>query len=102
MCHQREEQGWGLPMGTLASVIPAEWPMDNSLDPVGWTSLRTALRMGASCVLYPLPQSLNVPPRAQGLALYPQLGCTSEIVHIPFSAFSLPLFLPRHHPSFGA
>lgn len=94
-------------MGTLASLRPDEWPLANSLDPVGWTSLRTALRVGAGCVLCPphprpLPQSSNVPTRAQGLALYPQLGCASEIVHTTFSALSVPLFLLRHHPSFGA
>ena len=56
---------WDLSMGTLASGRPAESSLGSSLGPRGWTSLRTALGVGAGCTLWS-PWSLNVLPRAQG------------------------------------
>ena len=75
-------------LGTLASGRPTERPLGSGVGPGGWTSLRTAL-VGAACTLW-FPRSLNVHARA------PSLAETAEIVHIPFSALFLPLFLLRH------
>lgn len=58
-------------METLASVRPAEWPLANCLDPVGWISLRTALR-GTGHILHASPQVFKCLPRAQSLVIYPQ------------------------------
>lgn len=90
-CHQRERRVLGPLLGTLASGRPTERPLGSGVGPGGWTSLRTAL-VGAACTLWS-PRSLNVHARA------PSLAETAEIVHIPFSALFLPLFLLRH-PSF--
>lgn len=54
-------KGWDLSMGTLASVRPAEWSLSDSSDPVGWTGLSIALRVGAGYVLW--PPSLQMSPQ---------------------------------------
>ena len=76
MCHLREGRGLGPLPGDPGFRETSQEAPGSSSDPVGWTSLRIALRVGAGCILWVHLSllSLVVPFGAPGLALCPQLG----------------------------